>query len=31
MDNCHHLLVDRRVTLADGYGEQEAARQMVAP
>ena len=24
MDNRHHLLVDSRMTLADGYGEQDA-------
>ena len=30
MDNRHHLVVDSRVTLADGYGEREAAQQMVA-
>ena len=30
MDNRHHLVVDRRVTLANGYGEREAAQRMVA-
>ena len=29
MDNRHHLVVDSRVTLADGYGERDAAQQMV--
>ena len=30
MDNRHHLVVDSRVTLADGYGKRDAAQQMVA-
>jgi transposase len=30
MDNRHDLIVDCRVTLADGYGEREAARAMAA-
>ena len=30
MDNHHDLVVDSRVTLADGYGERNAAQQMVA-
>ena len=29
MDNRHHLVVDSRVTLANGYGERDAAQQMV--
>ena len=31
MDNRRHLAVHRRLTLADGYGQQDAARQMVDP
>ena len=31
MDNRHHLVVDCRVTLTDGYGERNAPQQMVAP
>jgi IS5 family transposase len=30
MDNRHDLIVDCRVTLADGYGEREAAKAMAA-
>ena len=30
MDHRHHLVVDSRLTLADGYGERAAAQQMVA-
>ena len=30
IDNRHHLVVDSWMTLADGYGERNAAQQMVA-
>lgn len=30
MDNRHHLVVDSRLTLANGYGERAAAQEMVA-
>ncbi|GEM_PF-6580689 len=30
MDNRYHLMVDSRVTLADGYGKRDTAQQMVA-
>ena len=30
MDNRHALVVDCRVTQADGYGERDAAKEMAA-
>jgi transposase len=30
MENCHELVVDCRVTMADGYGERDAAQEMAA-
>ena len=30
IENRHHLVVDSRITLADGYGERAVAQEMVA-